>query len=133
MYRDRLTGPIIGLRFAACNSKTIGSVSGLHRYGTWRLTGIVRLEHFDYYNKKQNEVLYGTMENMDFLLPIVPSLVFARETYRPYRACKSRARKRGWGQLGAEHPYSPCMLSRRDSIALLFLFLHCLFQVSPML
>ena len=24
------------------------------------------------------------------------------------RACKSRARKRGWGQLGAESPYSPC-------------------------
>ena len=24
------------------------------------------------------------------------------------RACKSRARKRGWGQLGAEGPYSPC-------------------------
>ena len=25
-----------------------------------------------------------------------------------YRACKSRARKRCWGQLGAEGPYSPC-------------------------
>ena len=24
------------------------------------------------------------------------------------RACKSRARKRGWGQLGAGGPYSPC-------------------------
>ena len=24
------------------------------------------------------------------------------------RACKSRARKRGWGQLGAGSPYSPC-------------------------
>ena len=24
------------------------------------------------------------------------------------RACKSRARKRGWGQLGARGPYSPC-------------------------
>ena len=23
------------------------------------------------------------------------------------RACKSRARKRGWGQLGAGNPYSP--------------------------
>ena len=25
-----------------------------------------------------------------------------------FRACKSRARKRGWGQLGAGNPYSPC-------------------------
>ena len=25
-----------------------------------------------------------------------------------YRACKSRARKRGWGHLGAGGPYSPC-------------------------
>ena len=25
-----------------------------------------------------------------------------------YRACKSRARKRGWGQLGAGGPYTPC-------------------------
>ena len=24
------------------------------------------------------------------------------------RACKSSARKRGWGQLGAGRPYSPC-------------------------
>ena len=24
------------------------------------------------------------------------------------RVCKSRARKRGWGQLGARSPYSPC-------------------------
>ena len=24
------------------------------------------------------------------------------------RACKSRARKRGWGQLGAGDPYTPC-------------------------
>ena len=32
----------------------------------------------------------------------------ADETCLPYRACKSRARKRGWGQLGAEGPYSPC-------------------------
>ena len=24
------------------------------------------------------------------------------------RACKSRARKRGWGQLGAGGPYTPC-------------------------
>ena len=25
-----------------------------------------------------------------------------------HRACKSRARKRGWGQLGAGGPYTPC-------------------------
>ena len=31
------------------------------------------------------------------------------ETHVPcYRACKSRARKRGWGQLGAGSPYTPC-------------------------
>ena len=25
-----------------------------------------------------------------------------------YRACKSHVRKRGWGQLGAGGPYTPC-------------------------
>ena len=48
------------------------------------LTEIVRLEQFDYYNQKQNEVLYVNMENMNFVPPIVPSLVFARETCTPY-------------------------------------------------
>ena len=47
---------------------------------------MVRLEQFDYYNQKQNGVLIGYtwMENMDFLLPTAPSLVFARETCTPY-------------------------------------------------
>ena len=44
------------------------------------ITEIVMLEQFDYYNQKQNEVLYVNMENMDFLPPTAPSLVFARET-----------------------------------------------------
>ena len=48
------------------------------------ITEIVRLEPFDYYNQKQNEVLYVNMENMDLLPPTAPSLVFARETYTPY-------------------------------------------------
>ena len=48
------------------------------------ITEIVRLEQFDYYNQKQNEVLYVNMENMDFLPPTAPSLAFARETYTPY-------------------------------------------------
>ena len=42
------------------------------------------MEPFDYYNQKQNEVLYVNMENMDLLPPTAPSLVFARETYTPY-------------------------------------------------
>ena len=33
------------------------------------ITEIVRLEPFDYYNQKQNEVLYVNMENMDQLPP----------------------------------------------------------------
>ena len=48
------------------------------------ITEIVRLEQFDYYNQKQNKVLYINMENMDFLPPTAPSLVFARETCMPY-------------------------------------------------
>ena len=36
------------------------------------ITEIVRLELFDYYNQKQNEVLYINMENMDFLPPNCP-------------------------------------------------------------
>ena len=48
------------------------------------ITEIVRLEPFDYYNQKQNEVLYVNMENMDLLPPTAPSLVFARETDTPY-------------------------------------------------
>ena len=48
------------------------------------ITEIVRLEQFDYYHQKQNEVLHVNMENMDFLPPIVPSLVFARETCTSY-------------------------------------------------
>ena len=48
------------------------------------ITEIVRLEPLDYYNQKQNEVLYVNMENMDLLPPTAPSLVFARETYTPY-------------------------------------------------
>ena len=57
---------------SACNNPSDG------------VTEIARLEQFDYYNQKQNEVLYVDMENMDFLPPTAPSLVFARETYRPY-------------------------------------------------
>ena len=33
------------------------------------VTEIIRLEQFDYYNQKQNEVIYVNMENMDFLPP----------------------------------------------------------------
>ena len=33
------------------------------------ITEIVRLEQFDYYNQKQNEVLYVNTENMDRLSP----------------------------------------------------------------
>ena len=36
--------------------------------------------------------------------PLHPSF----ETSAVYRACKSRARKRGWGQLGAGGLYTPC-------------------------
>ena len=42
------------------------------------------LELVNYYNKKQNEILYVNMENMDFLPPTAPNLVFARETCTPY-------------------------------------------------
>ena len=41
-------------------------------------------EQFDYYNQKQNKVLYVNMENMDFLPPTALSLVFALETYTSY-------------------------------------------------
>ena len=49
------------------------------------ITEIAILEQFDYYNQKQNEVLYVNMEDTDFLPPTAPSLVFARETCTPYR------------------------------------------------
>ena len=39
------------------------------------VTEIVRLDQCDYYNQKQNEVLFVNIENMDFLPPIVPSLL----------------------------------------------------------
>ena len=42
------------------------------------ITEIVRLEQFDYYNQKQNEVLYVNMEIMDFLPPTAPAS-FSRE------------------------------------------------------
>ena len=37
-----------------------------------------------FYNQKQNKVLYVNMENMDFLPPSAPNLVFDRETYMAY-------------------------------------------------
>ena len=45
-----------------------------------RYLGTVRL-----LQQQQKTVLYVNMENMDFPPPIVPSLVFARETYTPYK------------------------------------------------
>ena len=39
-----------------------------------------------YYKQNQNKVLYVNMENMDFLPPTAPSLVFAHETYRTNNA-----------------------------------------------
>ena len=33
---------------------------------------------------------------------------FRSSEFDANRACKSRARKRGWGQLGAGGPYTPC-------------------------
>ena len=48
------------------------------------ITEIVRLEQFNYYNQKQNEVLYVNVEIMDVLPPTAPSLLFARETCMPY-------------------------------------------------
>ena len=48
------------------------------------ITEIRYLEQFDYYNQKQNKVLYVNMENVDFLLLTAPSLVFAGETNTPY-------------------------------------------------
>ena len=50
------------------------------------ITEIRYLEQFDYYNQKQNKVLYVNMENMDVMSPTAPSLVFAREIYTPYTA-----------------------------------------------
>ena len=41
------------------------------------ITEIVRLEQFDYFNQKENEVLYVNMENMDFL-PQLPPASFSR-------------------------------------------------------
>ena len=50
--------------------------------------------------------LYVNMENMDFLPPTAPSLVFAHETYTPYRACKwvtiHGVTPRDWGLLGTK-------------------------------
>ena len=62
---------------------------------------IVRLEQFDYYNQNQNEVLYVNMENMDFLPPTAPSLVFAREICTPYTLIRTIfwPRQLGQGQL----------------------------------
>ena len=48
------------------------------------ITEIIRLEQFDYYNQKQNEVIYVNMENMDVLPPTATSLVLTRETCTPY-------------------------------------------------
>ena len=55
------------------------------------------LEKQDYYNQKQTILLSFNMEKMDFLSQCLPNLVFDRETYMRI-TCKSRARKRGWGQ-----------------------------------
>ena len=35
---------------------------------------------------------------------VMPQLRFSEQKSGVYRACKSRARKRGWGQLGAGDP-----------------------------
>ena len=48
------------------------------------ITEIASWEQSDYYDQKQNRVLYVNMEYMDLLPPTVPSLVFARETCAPY-------------------------------------------------
>ena len=42
---------------------------------------------------KQNSIC----QHGEYRLP-APNLFFERETYMVYRACKSRARKRGWEQ-----------------------------------
>ena len=56
---------------------------------------MVRLEQFDYYNQKQNEVLYVNMENKDLLPPA--SFSRARLT-RPiaYKETKNHVRRCGW-------------------------------------
>ena len=48
------------------------------------ITEIVILEQFDYYNQKQNKVLYVNIENLDFLPQTAAGLVFALETCKPY-------------------------------------------------
>ena len=44
------------------------------------------LEQFDYYNQKQNEVLYANMENMDFLPPTAPTSFSQARLVRPIRS-----------------------------------------------
>ena len=57
---------------SACNNPS----DNITEYAIW--------EQFDYYDQKQNRVLYVDMENMDLLPPTAPNFVFMRETYTPY-------------------------------------------------
>ena len=57
-------------------------------------------------------ILISPLENvsMSYSSPVAQAGYLAMSAYNRflYRACKSRARKRGWGQLGAGGPYTPC-------------------------
>ena len=46
-------------------------------------------KQFDYYNKKQNKVVYVNTENMDVLPPSAPNLVFECDTYMAYRQARA--------------------------------------------
>jgi len=67
------------------------------------ITEIVRLEQLNYYNQKQNEVLYVNMENMDLLPPT--SFSRARLT-RPIGNVSFTLENEGWG--GAGSKFCPC-------------------------
>ena len=47
------------------------------------ITEIVRQEQLDYYNQKQNKVLYVNMENMDFCPQLSPALFSRARLTRP--------------------------------------------------
>ena len=69
---------------------------------------------FDYYDQKQNKVLYVNMEYMNLLSPIAPSLVFARETCTPYLLARTRQMLlRGFFIIVARTPIrTPAFLAR---------------------
>ena len=52
----------------------------------------------------------GNISLLDRMKNVIPLSILEIPSYNLdfNRACKSRARKRGWGQLGAGGPYSPC-------------------------